>query len=204
VEAIPSSLSPASEIEKWFFNPGFVELDRITPPHFYVTYSDRFRETRERLQRQDVELRHAHLNENPISSNEAFFIYYLLKWGLNMAMDAFPELMSEAIQTALKDPARIASEWQSFATEFYTSRGRLVPDWGQYVEIQEELRLIGKASFHRVVRLVKKQAQRILRAVLNKVCISFPDSKEARKKRCQLIATTSNKYSLESGGFWCQ
>src|SRR5277367_2108618 len=188
----------------WLFNPDYVELDRKSLPNFHVAYSHQFRETRERLQRQDIELRNPQLYQSPISSDEAFFIYYLHLWGLNEATEAFPELLREAIQTAAKDPARIASEWQSFATEFYTSRGRPIPDWGQYIEIQEELGLIRQTQFHRLVRQVKKKAQKVLKTVLDKVSISFPNWKEASRKRCQLIAATYDTYTLESGGYECE
>jgi hypothetical protein len=203
VEAVPSNLSPATEIEMWFFNYQYMERN-ISFPHFHVTYADRFRETRERLQRQDIELRNAQLYQSPIPSNEAFFIHYLLVWGLNEAIEVFPELVRDAVQTATKDPARISSEWQSFATEFYTSRERPIPDWVQYIEIQEELGLIGKTRCHRIARRVKREAQIVFKAVLDKVCILFPNWKEASRQRCQLNAATSHKYRLESGGFWCE
>ena len=203
VEAVPSNLSPATEIEMWFFNPQYIEA-HTSFSHFHVTYADQFRETRERLQRQDIELRNAQLYESPIPSNEAFFIHYLLTWGLTEAISAFPELIRDAIRTATKDPGRISSEWQSFATEFYTSRGRPIPDWVQYIEIQEELGLIGTTRCHRIARRVKREAQIILKAVLDKVCILFPNWKEASRQRCQLIAATSHRYKLESGGYWCE
>jgi len=188
----------------WFFTPVYVELDCTGFPYFHVAYSDQFRKTRERLQREDIELRNAQFYQSPIGSNEAFFIYYLLLWGLDDAIKAFPELLREVIQTAAKDPARIAAEWHSFANEFYTSRGRPIPDWDQYIEIQEELGLIRKTQFRRVIRRVKKKAQKVLKTVLDQVCISFPNWKEGSRKRCQLIAATYDSYILESGGYGCE
>jgi hypothetical protein len=52
---------------------------------------------------------------------------------------------------------------KAFTNEYFLSRGRPVPGWPQYAEIQEGLGIYGQTKYHRLGRAVKREAQKRLK-----------------------------------------
>jgi hypothetical protein len=115
----------------------------------------------------------------------------------------FPDLAKEALYRSPARLARAAAEWNSFANEFYTMRGRPVPDWPMYVQIQEAFGIYGKTRLHRLGRLLKRRLQERLKRVLETACLQYPQWKWVAQKHCYLTAALSNHYRLPSGKYSC-
>lgn len=74
----------------------------------------------------------------------------------------YPQLFAEALRRSSQALAFAASEWNAFADETFRNQGLPVPDWPQYVEIQEGLGLYGRSSMERLLRKFKRLIQRRL------------------------------------------
>jgi hypothetical protein len=96
---------------------------------------------------------------------------------------------------------QIASQWHSFANQFFLSKGRPIPDWPQYINIQQELGLLEN---HGHFRSLKQCAQRRLKDVLSVLCKRFPDWSWAKEQHCYLTAALElDSYFLPLGGISC-
>jgi hypothetical protein len=99
--------------------------------------------------------------------------------------------------------ARAASEWKLFSQKFFINRGRPVPDWPLYVEIQEGLGIYGNSRLHRLQRVLKRKVQLRLKDHLSTVCPQYPQWRWAARLQCYLTAALSNQYKLPSGRYSC-
>jgi hypothetical protein len=124
-----------------FYDSGYLLEQNIRK--FNISQSVECKEEFERLEYKDSSSNG--LSELYSQSHETRFLLHLLClcWNFSQLKEYFPEIMTEA---AREDPADIAVEWQIFANEFYLSRGNPVPDWPQYVEIQERLGISVKTA----------------------------------------------------------
>jgi hypothetical protein len=96
---------------------------------------------------------------------------------------------------------QIASQWHSFTDQFFLSKGRPIPDWPQYLKIQQELGLLENSGHFRSLR---QCAQRRLKDVLSVLCKRFPDWDWAKEKQCYLTAALElDSYFLPIGGISC-
>jgi hypothetical protein len=140
VTAVPLKMSTMSLRDR-FYDSGYLLEQNIRT--FHISQSVEFKEELERLEYQ-------HSSSNKLSelysqSHETRFLLHLLCycWNFSQLKEYFPEIMAEA---GREDPTDIAAEWEIFTNEFYISRGNPVPDWPQYVEIQERLGIYVKAA----------------------------------------------------------
>jgi hypothetical protein len=140
VTAVPLKMSTMSLRDR-FYDSGYLLEQNIRT--FHISQSVEFKEELERLEYQ-------HSSSNELSelysqSHETRFLLHLLCycWNFSQLKEYFPEIMAEA---GREDPTDIAAEWEIFTNEFYISRGNPVPDWPQYVEIQERLGIYVKAA----------------------------------------------------------
>jgi len=106
-------------------------------------------------------------------------------------------LLDQILDRSPQNMAQITSQWKSFTEEFFTSRGRPVPDWPQYVNIQEELGMMGKTVFHRYGRRVKRLAQGSLKNIFEAVCRRFPQWEWAKRRNCYFAAALVPEYFLQ-------
>ena len=60
---------------------------------------------------------------------------------------SFPKHLEEVFRWSAEHRKQIVLEWNNFASEFYLTRGRPVPDWPAYVDIQESLGIIGSGRY---------------------------------------------------------
>lgn len=72
-----------------------------------------------------------------------------------------PRILQEAIGRTPQTIAMAAAEWNAFAKEFYTGQGLPVPDWPQYIEIQESLGVYGRTPTERNLRKLKRWISRL-------------------------------------------
>jgi hypothetical protein len=133
-------------------------------------------------------------------------LHYIHNWtpeAINDHLLLFPDLVKEALNRSPVRLARAAVEWNSFANQFYTMRGRPVPDWPMYVQIQEDFGIYGKTRLHRLGRLLKRRLQERLSPVLERACLQYPQWKWVAQKHCYLTAALSEQYRLPSGKYSC-
>ena len=133
-------------------------------------------------------------------------LHYILNWtreAINDDLLLFPDLANKALDRSPARLARAAAEWNSFANEFYTMRGRPVPDWPMYVQIQEDFGIYGKTRLHRLGRFLKRRLQERLKRVLERACLQYPQWEWIAQKHCYLTAALSDQYRLPSGKYSC-
>lgn len=77
-------------------------------------------------------------------------------------------LLAEALRRTPEALELAASAWKVFVSDYF--RDRPVPDWPQYVEIQEGLGLYGRSPFERTFRKLKRTAQKRLNVLWDAFC----------------------------------
>jgi hypothetical protein len=115
----------------------------------------------------------------------------------------YPELLKNALEYSPKSLAKAGAEWETFTHRFFINRGRPVPDWPLYVQIQEGLGIYGKTSVHRLVRSMKNRAQIPIQVIFGTISLYFPKWGWANRKHCYLTAALGNEYKLPSGHYSC-
>jgi hypothetical protein len=200
LKAVPVCLCPRSP-EQLFFRPEYVEDDNSIASTFHIERSELFQEQFNKLQRHQSEFVYQNFFQKSLRGVERFFIQYLFENQLAATIDAFPDMVWEVIRNSTKTPLRIKYEWESFVTEFFTSRGRAIPNWDRYIEVQEGLGLIGKSD--RRARVLKRKAQEVLKGAFYVISNSFPHWNWAAKRHCYLVSAGTSRYRLTSGSFHC-
>jgi hypothetical protein len=164
-----------------------------------------FQEEIERLDRlRPSAQRLSHLY-NSSHSNEALFLHVTLVTPLNTTRLAKinATLVEKILERSPENLANIASQWHSFTEQFFTSKGRPVPDWPQYVNVQEELGIFGKTPGHRYGRRIRRLAQEQLKNALDVVCKRYPNWEWAKQTHCYFTAALVPEYFLPSGNISC-
>jgi hypothetical protein len=110
-----------------------------------------------------------------LQSEENRFLFKILRprkigYHLRDLRSEFPKIFDEAVHRSQETLEMAESEWELFADEFYRNRGLLVPDWPNYVEIQEGLGIYGRSPFERKLRKLKRRIQRQLNLLLYRIC----------------------------------
>jgi hypothetical protein len=141
-------------------------------------------------------------------STRNLFLYYLYAYGHVNDLEVFrgvgfSQFVDDLLDRSPERLARASSEWKLFSQKFFINRGRPVPDWAMYMEIQEELGIYGKSRLHRLRRVLKRKVQLGLKSVLETACLQYPQWKWATRAQCYLTAALSNQYKLPSGRYSC-
>jgi len=78
-------------------------------------------------------------------SKENEFLFDILRSGCDIAdlRWKYREFLTEALHRSQETIKQAASEWEAFVDEFFRNKGRVIPDWPQYVEIQEGVGIYG-------------------------------------------------------------
>jgi len=132
-------------------------------------------------------------------SNEAAFLCLLLDTMVDtdFLRTVNSTLVDSILERSHENLGEIAAQWDSFTEQFYLKIGRPIPDWPQYIDIQEELGLIEKSGNLRSLRRV---TQRRFMDVLVVLCKRFLDWEWAKRKHCYLTAALeSDSYFLPNG-----
>ena len=137
------------------------------------------------------------------TSSEAVFLCLVIDQMVDI--DILRTVNSTLVDTILErspeNLREIASQWHAFTDQFYLSKGRPIPDWPQYISIQEELGIIEKSGN---VGSLRQLAQRRLMDVFVMLCARFPDWEWVKQKHCYLTAALElDSYFLLDGGISC-
>lgn len=139
------------------------------------------------------------------SSAENWFLFNILHIGLNLTtlQEIMPNQLAEALTKSPATMKRIRSEWELFVVNFFTDRGRPLPDWPIYVDIQEELGIFGTSPVARKLRKIKRSGQRKMGRMFQRISTMFPKWGWAAQKSCYYHALFWDKYELPSGSYSC-
>jgi hypothetical protein len=138
-------------------------------------------------------------------SKRNFFLHNLLPRlnDLEVLRGSFSEYIEDLLDRSPERLAYAASKWKSLSQKFFLDKGRPVPDWPMYVEIQEELGIYGRSRLHRLQRVLKRKVQQRLKDIFERVTLLYPQWNWAARSYCYLTAALSNHYKLPSGRFSC-
>lgn len=106
-----------------------------------------------------------------LHSRENTFLFDMLRLGhgLTILRKDYPDILADALYRSSETLALAESEWMKFADEFFTSRGFQVPEYPQYVEIQEALGLYGRSRFERILRKLKRNGSKRWNVFVDKI-----------------------------------
>lgn len=90
------------------------------------------------------------------NSKENEFLFDILRSRRSIAdlRWKYKEFLAEVLRRSPETLEHAASEWEDFVDEFFRNRGLVIPDWPQYVEIQEALGIYG--PWRRLKRMAVK------------------------------------------------
>jgi hypothetical protein len=151
------------------------------------------------------------IEENRTSSDDLYQLYRKSRenlvlsrilrahMGLPSLMKYYGDIVAEPLMKTQNnlDAARI--EWDKLVNESFHQRGRGVPDWPIFIEIQEGLGIYGSRLKRRLMKLWQKQVFR----TVNVLSAEFPSWKWAARKRCYLESVFSNVYESAMSDY-CQ
>ena len=117
-----------------------------------------------------------------LHSKENRFLFDILRLSHNLStlQKDYPDLLAETLYRSSETLNLAKSEWTSFANEFYINSGLQVPEYSQYVEIQEALGLCGRSPFERILRRLKRNGLKRWNVFVDKI---WPKIGRIRKKR---------------------
>jgi len=106
-----------------------------------------------------------------LHSKENRFLLDILRLGhgLSTLRKDYPDLLAETLSRSSETLALAKSEWTAFVNEFYIGSGLQVPEYPQYVEIQEALGLYGRSQFERILRRLKRNGLKRWNVFVDKI-----------------------------------
>jgi len=110
----------------------------------------------------------------------------------------YRDLIAEALDKSNDALTRAATQWEAFTMEWYTGKGRPVPYWPHYIEIQEALGIYGTTQFHRLGRQLKIESQRHRLKLLENIQTWFPGWYWLLNELCYLRLLFVPEYALPS------
>ena len=91
---------------------------------------------------------------NTLRKMSFYLIFYDRDAVLQICDGNTRNFLAEALHRSPETLEQAASEWEAFADELFRNKGRVIPDWPQYVEIQEGVGIYG--SWRRLKRRALK------------------------------------------------
>ena len=106
-----------------------------------------------------------------LHSKENRFLFDILRPGHNLLTlrEDYPDFLTESLYRSSETLALAKSEWSAFINDFYIRSGLQVPEYPQYVEIQEALGLCGRSQFEPTLRTLKRNGLKRWNVVVDKV-----------------------------------
>jgi hypothetical protein len=100
-------------------------------------------------------------------SEENLFMAAILRWGYKLPrlQQLYPYLLAKALERSPERVARAVSEWKAFVDECYLSKDRAVPDYPEFIEIQEAIRKYGRSKFVGMLHAAQKDVKVFLKRV---------------------------------------
>jgi hypothetical protein len=146
------------------------------------------------------------ISQHYLHSSENLFLGHVLLGNVNSlnSLETFhPKELKMALERTPETLADAAILWESIVNDLFRGRNRPIPNWPQFVEIQEGLGIYGTTRYHRLTRDLKKRAQGRLKGIFEKLSLRFPGWKWAVRKHCYLTAAFWDRYRLPSGEYCC-
>ena len=178
--------------------------DVVIPSNFHVAQSEKFQGELRRLDQQRLNGSQLFDSYDEYPDSENLFLS-LVFYGTSLPIlnRTFPGLLKDVLALSEGRRRDIEVEWKNFAAEFYVARGRPIPDWPCYVEIQESLGILRGGHYAREARKFKKILQRKLKTCFDIIHEKFPGWKWAARTHCYLSSAVGDEYKLPSGNFSC-
>ena len=148
VGAVPLRLSAISIAQSFFPEESAIKLDGNLDEFFKQELS---RIEQERSSSTEWSQMFVHSKENLL-----LFDILRLGKGFRGLQKDHGDLLVEILHRSTQKLALAATEWKAFAHEFYIDQGLSVPDYPQFVEIQEALGLYGQSRLERTFRRLKR------------------------------------------------
>jgi hypothetical protein len=120
-------------------------------------------------------------------------------WDLPLLMKHYEDILAEPLTRSPKNLEAARAQWDNLVDVRFRKRGRGLPDWPNFIEIQEGLEIYGSRLKRRIKRMWQKQVFR----TVNVLSAEFPKWKWAAKKRCYLESVFSNVYERAMSDY-CQ
>lgn len=136
-----------------------------------------------------------------LESQENLILTRILRFSFDIPslMEYHEDILAEPLTRSQKNLEAARAQWDNLVDESFRKRGRGLPDWPIFVEIQEGLGIYGSRLKRRIKSLWEKQVFR----TVNVLSAEFPKWKWAAKKRCYLESVFSNVYERAMSDY-CQ
>jgi hypothetical protein len=196
VVPIPLEISALSLQDRMFSSS-------IVSPLLNENQQELFSQQLDRIEQERISsdlLSQLHLNSE---EKNIFLLDIVTMSNMSIIQQRHSKFMAEALKESPDKLSRAAAAWEGIADTLFRKRGRPVPDWPIYVEIQETLGIYGKLAHQRYRRETKKKIQETLKDVFDKLCLQFPEWKMAARIQCYFTAALWEKYKLPSGNYTC-
>ena len=89
-----------------------------------------------------------------VNSSQHYFLTALLQRAHKEKFTQFyPELVAAALNETTN--SQVGQEWDYFCFRYFLNRGLRVPDWPQYIDVQEQLGRHRRKTLHKVVNKLR-------------------------------------------------
>jgi hypothetical protein len=106
-----------------------------------------------------------------LHSKENMFLFDILRLGhpLSTLRKDYPDLIAETLYRSSEALAFAKSEWTAFVDDYYIASGLQLPEYPQYVEVQEALGLYGRSQFECTLRRLKRNGLKRWNMLVDKI-----------------------------------
>lgn len=118
----------------------------------------------------------------------------------------YQELIEKALQLTPENLEAAASEWKWFSDTFFINQGRPIPEWPEYVQIQQRLGLFDwyyDSENPKIETRLRKEVRQRLKYTFYVLSQTYPNWKWAARMHCYFTAALSQTYILPSGEYSC-
>ena len=107
-----------------------------------------------------------------LHSRENRFLFDILRMGRSFLElgEIYPDLLIQALRRFSENLRLAASEWRAFSAESYLDKNLTIPEYPDYVEIQEALGICGRSKLERWFRKLKRNALKRWIVIIDKYC----------------------------------
>jgi len=82
--------------------------------------------------------------------------------------EIYPDLLAQVLYRSSENLALAASEWRAFASQLYLDRNCTIPDYPDFVEIQEALGIYGRSKVERWLWKLRRNVLRLWNIFIDK------------------------------------
>jgi hypothetical protein len=122
-------------------------------------------------------------------------------WDLSRLTKHYGDLMAKPLERTRNNLEGARTAWDNMVDVWFHQRGRGLPDWPAFVEIQEGLAIYEQTFIHRLKRKMEKARQKQMFRVVSMLSRIFPSWKWAGRKRCYLESRLADVYEWSMSEF---